>query len=125
MTGKKETKKTVLIGASTNPERYAYLAVLNLLSKGYEVIPIGLKEGKIKDVEILTGLPFVEEVHTITLYISPKHQPAYYNYVLNLQPQRVIFNPGTENKEFFDLLKAKKIEVIEACTLVMLSIGNY
>lgn len=118
-------KKTIVIGASENPERYAYKAVIALQRKGHEVVPVGLKEGMINGLTIFKGTPMIEGVDTVTLYVGPKNQPPIYEYVLALKPKRVIFNPGTENSEFEYLLEQSKIEPVKACTLVMLSIGNY
>ncbi len=118
-------KKTVVIGASENPERYAYLATLALQKHGHEVIPVGLREGNINGISILKGNPVIEQVDTVTLYVGPQHQPAWYTYILSLKPRRVIFNPGTENPEFELLLKQKGTNVIQACTLVLLSVGSY
>lgn len=118
-------KKTLVLGATTNPERYAYLAVQRLKQKGHEVVPIGVKEGKVSGIEILHGQPAVPDVDTVTLYIGPQRQPEYYDYILSLQPKRIIFNPGTENPELVQLAEKQGIETVEACTLVMLSIGAY
>jgi len=117
--------KTVVIGASENPERYSNRAVNSLLNHNEEVVGVGLKEGEIRGVKILTGKQAIADVDTVTLYVGPKNQPEWYDYVISLKPRRVIFNPGTENPEFENLCKANGIEVTEACTLVMLSIGNY
>ena len=119
------SKKTLVIGASENPERYAYKAVKSLLGKGHEVIAEGLRIGKIDDVNISNEKKFYEEVDTITLYVGPKNQPSWYDYIISLQPKRIIFNPGTENEELINLAKENNIHTEEACTLVMLSIGNY
>jgi predicted CoA-binding protein len=119
------SKKTVVIGASENPDRYAYKATIALQKYQHEVVPVGLKEGQINGVRILKDQPSVEDVDTVTLYVGPQNQPAWYEYILSLKPKRVIFNPGTENDEFEKRLKEKNIEPVEACTLVMLSIGNY
>jgi predicted CoA-binding protein len=118
-------RKTVVIGASNNPDRYAYRATLALQRKDHEVIPVGLREGEINGIKILTGKPVIKDVNTVTLYVGPQHQPDWYDYIIGLKPQRVIFNPGTENQEFEELLRKNGIEPVEACTLVMLSIGNY
>lgn len=118
-------KKTVVIGASTNPERYAYLATQSLSNKGFEVVPVGLKEGRIGEVQILTGFPKIENVHTITLYVGPKNQAHWSDYIIELNPQRVIFNPGTENELFQQQLTNSGIAVEEACTLVLLNRGVY
>jgi len=119
-------KTTVVIGASPNPERYSFKAVTKLRKHDHNVIAIGVRNGTIADVEILLGQPKIsEDIDTITLYIGPARQVAEYDYILNLYPKRIIFNPGTENEEFKNLAKEKKIEVVEDCTLVMLRKGNY
>lgn len=118
-------KKTLVLGASPNPARYAYTAVRRLLQNGHEVIPMGIKKGAIEGLEIINDRPSFEAVDTITLYINPRLQKEYYEYLLNLKPKRIIFNPGTENPELMQLAQEAGIEVEAACTLVMLSIGNY
>ncbi len=118
-------KKTLVIGASTNPNRYSYLAIQRLVHAQEPVVALGLKNGNVEGVEIETEkLPF-ENVDTVTLYIGAKHQPEYYNYIVSLKPRRVIFNPGTENAEFYTILKDNNIEVEVACTLVLLSTNQY
>ena len=118
-------KKTLVLGATTNPERYAYLATQRLVKHGHEVVPVGIKTGEIEGLTILHGQPAVPEVDTVTLYLGPERQREYYNYILSLQPKRIIFNPGTENPELVQLAEKHDIEVVEGCTLVMLSIGTY
>lgn len=118
-------KKTLVLGATPNPDRYAYLATVKLRSYGHEVVPVGIKKGMIGGLEILNGRPVPEDIDTVTLYLGPERQREYYEYILSLKPKRIIFNPGTENDELADLAKANGIETVEACTLVMLSIGNY
>jgi uncharacterized protein len=120
-------KKTVIIGATTNPSRYAYLAAQMLTSYQYEIVPVGIKEGVVFDKEILDIFekPPVENVDTVTLYIGPHRQPEYYDYILGLKPKRIIFNPGTENDEFEKMAESKGIEALQACTLVMLRSGQY
>jgi uncharacterized protein len=118
-------KKTVVLGASENPARYAYKAVEMLRQYNYPVVAIGLKEGQIGDVEIHKDFPPMDDVDTVTLYVGPKHQPVYYDYIISLNPNRIIFNPGTENPELIQLAKQNNIESIMACTLVMLAVKNY
>ena len=118
-------KKTVVLGASENRARYSNLATNNLLEKGHEVVAIGKKPGQINGVNIETAAVPAKDVDTVTLYLNPANQKPYYDYILSLQPKRVIFNPGTENEELEDLLKEKGIKTQEACTLVMLSTGQY
>jgi predicted CoA-binding protein len=119
--------KTVVLGATTNPARYAYRAVESLSNNNIEVVPVGIRKGESAGITILNDLPIIEKVHTITLYLNPQVQKDYYDYIIKLQPKRVIFNPGTENSELYGILKKElpntKIEI--ACTLVLLSIGNY
>ena len=118
-------KKTVVVGVSTNPERYSYKAVESLLKHQFEVVPIGIKQGEIFGLKILNDFPLINDVHTVTLYVGKANQSTIIDYVLKLKPRRVIFNPGTENIEFENLLKQAGIEVEIACTLVLLSIGKY
>ena len=118
-------KKTLVLGATPNPERYAYLATRRLTQYGHEAVPVGIRKGEIGDLQILEGKPAVEDVDTVTLYIGPDRQPEYYDYIFSLQPKRIIFNPGTENPELMRLAKERGIETVEGCTLVMLSIGGY
>jgi len=118
-------KKTLVIGASVNPARYSYLAVKKLTAHQQPVVALGLKKGLIGDTAIeIERKPF-EQIDTITLYINPTHQKDYYDYIFSLQPKRIIFNPGTENDELFALAQQKGIKAVEACTLVLLSTGQY
>lgn len=119
------SKTTVIIGASSNEERYSYKATVSLLKHGHKVYPVGIKSGKILDEEIITTKPEIEQVDTVTLYVGPQNQASWKDYIFSLQPKRIIFNPGTENRDFVKEAEAKGIECVEACTLVMLSIGNY
>ena len=118
-------KKTLVLGASDNPSRYSYLAVQRLVSHQHPVVAIGKKEAKVNETNILTGQPVLENIDTVTLYLNAQRQKEYYNYILSLHPKRIIFNPGAENDELFDLAKANGIQPLEACTLVMLSTGQY
>ena len=117
--------KTLVIGASTNPERYSNMAIRALKSHQHEVVALAKRTGEVAGVPIQTDFPVNELIHTVTLYVGPQHQPEYYQQVIDLHPERVIFNPGTENFEFAEMLELKGIETIEGCTLVMLSTGQY
>ncbi|MEM9931049.1 MAG: CoA-binding protein, partial [Bacteroidota bacterium] len=117
--------KTLILGATPNTSRYAYLAANKLVGYQHEIVNVGIKKGSVAGVEILNGMPEVEGVDTITLYVGPKHQPPYYDWLLSLQPRRIIFNPGTENPELAKLAREKGIETEVACTLVMLATGMY
>jgi predicted CoA-binding protein len=118
-------KITLVLGASDNPQRYSYLAMSRLRSKGHPVVAIGRKQVKVGDVEIGTGKKDFPGVDTVTLYLSPARQKEYYDYILSLHPKRIIFNPGAENPELALLAQAQGIEPLEACTLVLLSTGQY
>jgi len=117
--------KTLVLGASPNPERYSYKAIVSLREKGYEVIAIGKKKGKVEDVEIIQEKLTFDDIDTIAMYLSPENQKEYYDYILSLKPRRIIFNPGTENQELYKIAKEANIEVIEWCVLVMLSLNRY
>ena len=119
------TKKTLVLGASANPSRYSYLAINKLRQFKHPVEGIGKQEGRVADVEIGTQQKEMNDVDTVTMYLSAANQKPYYDYVLALRPKRIIFNPGAENNELSALAKAKGIQPIEACTLVMLSTGQY
>jgi uncharacterized protein len=120
-------KKTVIIGATTNPSRYAYMAAEMLTNYKHQIVPVGIKKGEVMDQPILdiNAKPTINEVDTVTLYIGPQHQPEHYDYLLSLKPKRFIFNPGTENPEFEKIIEVSGAEAIEACTLVMLRAGQY
>ena len=120
-------KKTVIIGATPNTSRYAYIAAGMLTDYKHEIVPLGIKKGAVfgKDIEDLRAKPVLKDVDTVTLYIGPQHQPEWYNYILSLKPKRIIFNPGTENEEFETLAEDQGIEVLEACTLVMLRSNQF
>lgn len=117
--------KTLVIGASEKPERYANQAVRLLLEKGHEVAAVGRREGTIEGVPIWTGHPMVEAVETISLYVGSRNQAGLVDYMLNLNPRRVIFNPGTENEGLEKQLQDAGVETMEACTLVMLRTGQW
>jgi uncharacterized protein len=119
-------KNTLLIGASTNPERYAYMATEFLMVKKHPVILLGNKEGEVFGNKIETEKTKIKtKIDTITMYVGEKNQADYQDFILKLKPKRVIFNPGAENAAFAKELEKADIEVIEACTLVMLSTGQY
>jgi uncharacterized protein len=118
-------KKTVVLGATDNPARYAYLAVQKLRRYGHEVVPVGLKEGEIEGLRILKGQPEVGGVDTVTLYVGTRNQAPLYDYIIKLNPKRIIYNPGTENPELERIAEEKGIENVIGCTLVMLSTGEY
>ena len=118
-------KTTVVLGASPNGSRYSYLAVMRLVQHGHKVIPIGIKKGIIAGQEIIHGNPELRDVDTITLYLNSERQKQYYDYILNLHPKRIIFNPGAENPELSKMASQHGIEALDACTLVLLSTGQY
>ncbi len=118
-------KKTLVLGASDNPSRYSYLAVQRLRSHGHPVVAIGKKHSRVADVDIEKDKKEFEKIDTVTLYLNPLHQQEYYDYILSLKPKRIIFNPGAENEELATLASSHQIKVMEACTLVLLSTGQY
>ncbi|MDR2084595.1 MAG: CoA-binding protein [Bacteroidales bacterium] len=118
-------KLTLVIGANTRTNSYANMAVSRLLQNNIDVIALGINQGKIENIEITTEFPKDKNIDTVTLYINPKRQEEYYEKIIGLKPKRVIFNPGTENPEFKNLLIKNNISVLEQCTLVMLSLGEY
>ncbi len=122
-----EKKKTAIIGATPNPARYAYLAAHMLTEYEHPIVPLSIKQGSVADVELidLRKKPPLEDIDTITLYLSPQRQTEWYDYLLSLQPRRIIFNPGTENPELQQLCHDHNIKPINACTLVMLRSGTY
>jgi predicted CoA-binding protein len=120
-----ESKKTVVLGASANPSRYSNMAINRLNINKHQVVAVGLREGKVGGVNIVTGKPEEENVDTVTLYLNSDNQKAYYDYILSLHPKRIIFNPGAENDELEELAKKNGIKTMEGCTLVMLSTGQY
>lgn len=120
------SKRTLILGASPNPERYAYKATVMLSEHYHPVYPVGLRQGEIKNHQILVNTPIIEDIDTVTLYVGSKNQAMYYDYILNqIQPKRIIFNPGTENTELIALAKKQGIETEIACTLVLLSTNQY
>ena len=118
-------KKTLVLGASENPSRYSFLAINSLRRHQHPVAAIGRKTGRVLDVDITTEKKPLDTVDTVTLYLNPLHQKEYYDYILSLRPKRIIFNPGAENVELYDLAKNNGILPLEACTLVLLSTGQY
>lgn len=117
--------KTLVFGASEKVDRYSNIATKRLLQHGHLVEAVGYREGIIDHVKIQKGTPQLDDIDTITLYLNPTRQEPFYDYFLSLKPRRIIFNPGTENQELFDLAKDNGIEVENACTLVLLSRGVY
>jgi uncharacterized protein len=120
-------KKTVIIGATPNRGRYAFLAAQMLKEYKHDIVPVSIKTGDVlgHDIVDLRKKTPIDDVDTVTMYIGPQNQPEWYDYILSLRPKRIIFNPGTENDEFEKMAEAKGIEVVEGCTLVMLRSYQY
>jgi uncharacterized protein len=118
-------KKTLVLGASANPARYSFIAINRLRNHNHPVVAIGRKPEKVLDVEVDTEKKAFDNVDTVTLYLNPRNQEQYYDYILSLNPKRIIFNPGTENDELAEMAHKKGIKTMEGCTLVMLSTGQY
>lgn len=120
-----KNKKTLVLGASTKPERYAYKAIESLVAKGHSVLAIGQNAGEVSGIKIQTKLIPIKNINTVTLYLNPLRQRDYYNYIIESKPKRVVFNPGTENPQFYQLLQSNGIAVEVACTLVLLATNQY
>lgn len=118
-------KSTLVIGASTNPERYSFKAIHLLKEYNHEIFAYGSKVGQVADINITTDQTFYPNLNTVTLYINPMRQKDLYAYIISLHPRRIIFNPGAENVELAELANAHGIETVEACTLVLLRTNQY
>ena len=118
-------KTTLVFGASLKPSRYSHLAIKRLLEHKIDTVAFGLRKGFVDEVQIKTNLSELPKIDTVTLYLNPERQKQYYNAILSLEPKRVIFNPGTENPEFYELLHENDITVEVACTLVLLATNQY
>lgn len=120
-----KNKKTLVLGASTKPDRYAYKAISMLVDKGHSVLAIGQNAGEVAGIKIQTKAIPLKNIDTITLYLNPTRQRDYYNYIVESKPKRVVFNPGTENPELYQLLELNNIKAEVACTLVLLTTNQY
>ena len=120
-----KNKKTVVLGATSKPEKYAFKSISLLVEKGHSVIAIGQNAGEVAGVKIKTKAIPLKNIDTITLYLNPARQRDYYNYIVEAKPKRVVFNPGTENPELYQLLELNGIQVEVACTLVLLTLNQY
>ena len=118
-------KKTLVFGASLNPDRYSNIAMRRLIAHGHKVEAFGLREGDVRGVKIDTQLKPYDAIDTIAMYMNPTRQEPFYDYLISLDPDRVIFNPGTENPDFFKRLREANIKFEMACTLVLLSTNQY
>jgi len=118
-------KKTVVLGASPNPDRYSYKAIQALVEHGVETMALGIKEGTVSGVQIAKELDVLSDIDTVTLYVGPENQMQWRDAILKMRPRRVIFNPGTENPSFEQILKNEGIDVERACTLVLLATNQY
>ena len=121
----KKNKKTLILGASPKEWRFAYKAANKLKQHQHDLVLIGREQAIVADVEVLTKAVLLTDIDTVTMYLNPRHQPEYYDYILQLAPSRIIFNPGSENPELATLAQENDIQVIEACTLVMLANDAY
>jgi len=118
-------KMTLVLGASLKEYRYSNICVRTLIAAGFPVAAIGIREGQIDQISVMTGVPELKNIHTVTLYLGPENQIPWYDYIFKLNPLRVIFNPGTENETFQEMLVREGIDVVEDCTLMMIQGGRY
>lgn len=121
----KKNKKTLVIGATLKPERAVYKAIELLQEKGHSVIAIGKNKGEIAGISINTKAIPLKNIDTVSLYVNALNQRDYYNYIIDIRPKRVLFSPGTENPEFYQLLELNNIKYEQACTLVLLKLDQY
>lgn len=119
------SKTTLVLGASDNPARYSNLAINKLRKNNHPVVAIGKKAGKVADTDVETTMRNIDNLDTVTIYLNPVNQKQYYQYIMDLKPKRIIFNPGAENEELAEMARKEGIAPVEACTLVMLSTGQY
>jgi predicted CoA-binding protein len=120
-----KNKKTLILGATSKPEKAAFKAIQMLVAKGHSVIALGQNVGEVAGIKINTKAIPLKNIDTISLYINPTRQKDYYNYIVEAKPKRVLFNPGTENPEFYQLLELNNIKFEAACTLVLLTLNKY
>lgn len=121
-----QNKKTLVLGASTKPGRYALMAAERLLQKGHSIELLGKNKGNVGGIEIKNKIKEIDQdIDTVTVYLSEQNQEEYEDFLLKLKPRRVIFNPGAENLGLEEKLEKQGTEVLEACTLVMLGTGQY
>ena len=120
-----KNKKTLVLGATVKSEKAAYKAIEMLVAKGHSVLALGQNTGEVAGVKINTKAIPVKNIDTISLYLNPTRQRDYYNYIVDAKPKRVLFNPGTENPEFYQLLDLNNIKYETACTLVLLTLNKY
>jgi predicted CoA-binding protein len=118
-------KKTLVLGASANPERYSFLAINKLREHHHPVVAIGKRSALVADVPVEMKTIPIQDLDTVSIYLNKDNQKNYYDFIFSQHPRRVIFNPGAENPEFEILLADKGIKAIEACTLVLLATGQY
>lgn len=119
------SKKTLVLGASSKPGRFSMLAIKSLVKHNVEVVAVGARVDEVEGVPIANYPIFDKNIHTVSLYLNPARQKQYLDYIIQLNPKRIIFNPGTENPELLKLARNNGIEVVFDCTLVMLNAGNY
>lgn len=120
----KKSETVLVMGATPNPDRYAFKATTALHTHGHTVVPYGIRKGEISGISIVNELP-TSGIDTVTLYLGLAHQPEHYDYLMALKPKRIIFNPGTENAELAELASKNGIETENACTLVLLSLDAF
>ena len=115
-----------IMGASAKKDRYSYRAFVSLKEKGHKVFPVNPALKEIEGHQVYPSLAALPEpVDTITIYLAPYRSEPLAQDIINAKPRRVIFNPGAENSDLMDKLEENGIEVVDGCTLVMLSIGNF
>ena len=119
-------QRVVVVGASPNPERYSNRAMRLLIERGHEAIPVHPAVKKIEGASAVKSLAEItDDIDTVTLYVSAAISSSMQDALLKMRPKRVIFNPGAENALLRDALESNGIQTLEACTLVLLSTGQF
>ena len=122
-------ENVIVLGASSKEERYSFKAVSSLIEHGHMAIPVHPREKEVAGLKCFNNLSDVEkmfpQIDTVTIYVNPQISMELSKEILKLRPKRVIFNPGSENRDLMEILKQNNVDVLEACTLVLLNIGEY
>ncbi|MGM0612939.1 MAG: CoA-binding protein [Bacteroidota bacterium] len=121
----KEDKKTIVLGVSPDPKKRAHRVCKKLMEKGHTIVPLGIREGKVNNIPIITNTNNPQKAHTIVIFLRASRQKAWLSYILASNPKRIIFNPGSENPELVEIAKEREIDVLYGCTLLMLSSNRY
>lgn len=119
-------ENVAVVGASPLEDRYSNKAIKMLSEYKHTPVPVAPKHKTIEGLSVYPALDkVVEKIDTVTLYIGPARQGDVIRQIIELNPKRVIFNPGTENPEAKKEIEAAGIQTIEGCTLVLLKTNQF